>query len=96
MLRERLGECVRRDTTSDGATRHDSTAAAVRVRVVRVVDALEFHPCAADDFELTAIAFENVSLAFDENVVLRDVSFSVRPGSTLFLLGASGSGKSSC
>ncbi len=41
-----------------------------------------------------AIAFENVSLAFDDNVVLRDVSFSVRPGSTLFLLGASGSGKS--
>jgi phospholipid/cholesterol/gamma-HCH transport system ATP-binding protein len=41
-----------------------------------------------------AIVFENVSLAFDENVVLRDVSFSVRPGSTLFLLGGSGSGKS--
>ena len=41
-----------------------------------------------------AIAFESVSLAFDENVVLRDVSFSVRPGSTLFLLGASGAGKS--
>jgi phospholipid/cholesterol/gamma-HCH transport system ATP-binding protein len=41
-----------------------------------------------------AIAFENVSLAFDDNVVLRDVSFSIRPGSTLFLLGASGSGKS--
>jgi phospholipid/cholesterol/gamma-HCH transport system ATP-binding protein len=44
--------------------------------------------------EAAAIAFESVSLAFDENVVLRDVSFSVRPGSTLFLLGASGSGKS--
>ena len=41
-----------------------------------------------------AIAFERVSLAFDDNVVLRDVSFSVRPGNTLFLLGASGSGKS--
>jgi phospholipid/cholesterol/gamma-HCH transport system ATP-binding protein len=41
-----------------------------------------------------AISFEHVSLAFDDNVVLRDVSFSVRPGSTLFLLGASGSGKS--
>src|SRR5688572_32818654 len=41
-----------------------------------------------------AITFENVSLAFDDNVVLRDVSFSVRAGSTLFLLGASGSGKS--
>ena len=41
-----------------------------------------------------AISFEKVSLAFDDNVVLRDVSFAVRPGSTLFLLGASGSGKS--
>ena len=41
-----------------------------------------------------AIAFEHVSLAFDDNVVLDDVSFSVPAGSTLFLLGASGSGKS--
>lgn len=41
-----------------------------------------------------AIAFEHVSLAFDDNVVLRDISFSVTPGTTLFLLGASGSGKS--
>ena len=41
-----------------------------------------------------AIALEHVSLAFDDNVVLNDVSFSVRPGATLFLLGASGSGKS--
>ena len=44
--------------------------------------------------DIPAIVFEKVSLAFDDNVVLDDVSFSVRPGSTLFLLGASGSGKS--
>lgn len=50
------------------------------------------HPPAETD--IPAIVFEQVSLAFDDNVVLRDVSFSVRPGSTLFLLGASGSGKS--
>jgi len=49
---------------------------------------------AADNLEVPAIVFESVSLAFDENVVLRDVSFSVRPGRMLFLLGASGSGKS--
>jgi phospholipid/cholesterol/gamma-HCH transport system ATP-binding protein len=62
---------------------------------VRVVDASDIpSDRAADDVERPAIAFENVSLAFDEHVVLRDVSFSVRPGSTLFLLGASGSGKS--
>ena len=41
-----------------------------------------------------AIQFENVSLAFDDNVVLRDVSFSVPVGHMKILLGASGSGKS--
>src|SRR4051794_33527586 len=41
-----------------------------------------------------AIQFENVSLAFDENVVLRDLSFSVPAGSMRILLGASGAGKS--
>ena len=42
----------------------------------------------------TAVAFDHVSLAFDDNVVLRDVSFSVAPGATTVLLGPSGSGKS--
>ena len=41
-----------------------------------------------------AFVFDKVSLAFDDNVVLREVSFTVQPGTTLFLLGASGSGKS--
>jgi phospholipid/cholesterol/gamma-HCH transport system ATP-binding protein len=41
-----------------------------------------------------AVRFEHVSLAFDEVVVLRDVSFSVLPGRLTALLGASGSGKS--
>jgi phospholipid/cholesterol/gamma-HCH transport system ATP-binding protein len=41
-----------------------------------------------------AVAFDKVSLAFDENVVLRDVSFSLLPGHTKIILGASGSGKS--
>lgn len=40
------------------------------------------------------IAFEHVYLAFDENVVLRDVSFVVPKGRTKIILGASGSGKS--
>ncbi len=37
---------------------------------------------------------DHVSFAFDDHVVLRDVSFSVPAGSMRFLLGASGSGKS--
>ena len=41
-----------------------------------------------------AVVFDNVSLAFDDNVVLRDVSFTIRTGSLTILLGASGSGKS--
>ena len=41
-----------------------------------------------------AVAFEHVALAFDDNVVLRDVSFTVRPGRMTILIGASGSGKS--
>jgi len=41
-----------------------------------------------------AVAFDRVSLAFDDNLVLNDVSFSVRTGQMLMLLGASGTGKS--
>ena len=40
-----------------------------------------------------AVTFEGVSLAFDEEVVLRDVSFAVRRGRMTILIGASGSGK---
>src|ERR1700750_1063626 len=40
------------------------------------------------------IAFEHVNLAFDEKVVLRDLSFSLPKGRTKIILGASGSGKS--
>ena len=41
-----------------------------------------------------AVVFDNVSFAFDEHVVLRDISFSVPKGSMKILLGASGAGKS--
>jgi phospholipid/cholesterol/gamma-HCH transport system ATP-binding protein len=44
--------------------------------------------------EAPAVSFEHVSLAFDENIVLRDLSFSVRAGHMTILIGASGSGKS--
>jgi phospholipid/cholesterol/gamma-HCH transport system ATP-binding protein len=40
------------------------------------------------------VAFDKVSLAFDDNVVLREVSFSVPAGGMTILLGASGAGKS--
>ncbi len=40
------------------------------------------------------IVFDHVKLAFDEQVVLADVSFTVIKGHTKIILGASGSGKS--
>ena len=40
------------------------------------------------------IVFDHVSLAFDDTVVLRDVSFTLRRGHTKVILGASGAGKS--
>ena len=41
-----------------------------------------------------AIEFRNVDLAFDEQVILSDVSFKVGRGETRFVLGGSGTGKS--
>ena len=48
----------------------------------------------ADDNAPPAVVFDRVSLAFDDNVVLRDVSFSLERGHMAMLLGASGAGKS--
>src|SRR5688500_17320970 len=48
----------------------------------------------ADVVEQPVVIVDRVSLAFDEKVVLREVSFSLRPGHTKIILGASGSGKS--
>jgi len=44
--------------------------------------------------ERPAVVFKNVSLSFDDKTVLRDVSFTLLPGHTKIILGASGSGKS--
>ena len=44
--------------------------------------------------DVEMIVFKHVSLAFDDTVVLRDVSFTLLKGHTKIILGASGSGKS--
>jgi phospholipid/cholesterol/gamma-HCH transport system ATP-binding protein len=44
--------------------------------------------------ETPVIAFDGVSLAFDDNVVLKNVSFALLPGRMKICLGASGAGKS--
>jgi phospholipid/cholesterol/gamma-HCH transport system ATP-binding protein len=40
------------------------------------------------------VVFEDVSIAFDEKPVLRDISFSVQPAETRIILGPAGGGKS--
>lgn len=59
------------------------------------------HNAGATEQEQTAaradgpvVELRHVSLAFDDTVVLRDVSFDLLPGQTKIILGASGSGKS--
>ena len=42
----------------------------------------------------STIVFEQVSLAFDEKVILREVSFTLETGHSKIFLGASGAGKS--
>jgi phospholipid/cholesterol/gamma-HCH transport system ATP-binding protein len=49
---------------------------------------------APTDAETPAIAFEDVSLAFDDKVVLDHVSFTLLVGRMKIVLGASGAGKS--
>ncbi len=44
--------------------------------------------------EADVVVFDHVSLAFDDKVILRDVSFTLREGHTKIILGASGAGKS--
>lgn len=40
------------------------------------------------------VVFDEVTLAFDDDVILRDVSFTLKTGHTKIFLGASGAGKS--
>src|SRR5262245_47438661 len=47
-----------------------------------------------DETGAPVIVFDRVQLAFDDKVVLRDLSFTVIKGHTKIIIGASGSGKS--
>jgi phospholipid/cholesterol/gamma-HCH transport system ATP-binding protein len=51
-------------------------------------------PTGAVEPDAPIVIFEDVSLAFDDAVVLRNISFTLLAGHTKIILGASGSGKS--
>jgi phospholipid/cholesterol/gamma-HCH transport system ATP-binding protein len=53
-----------------------------------------FHEVDDRDRIIPAIEFRNVTLAFDDNVILDDLSFTVQKGETKIILGGSGGGKS--
>ena len=53
-----------------------------------------FHEVDDRDRAIPAIEFRNVHLAFDERVILNDLSFKVMKGETKIILGGSGGGKS--
>jgi phospholipid/cholesterol/gamma-HCH transport system ATP-binding protein len=46
------------------------------------------------DIDAPVIVFKDVDLAFDEKVILKNLSFTIRQGHTKIFLGASGAGKS--
>ena len=81
LLRERSGP----EPTTAG------TAAAARDHPAR-------RPAGADDLRepepADAVVFDSVSLAFDQQIVLRDLSFRIQRGAMMILLGGSGAGKS--
>jgi phospholipid/cholesterol/gamma-HCH transport system ATP-binding protein len=60
---------------------------------MRAADGTEDSPATADEVA-PYIAFEDVNKSFGDLVVLKDVSFYVKPGETLCILGRSGVGKS--
>jgi phospholipid/cholesterol/gamma-HCH transport system ATP-binding protein len=51
-------------------------------------------PGAAASPAEAVVSFENVSIAFDEKVVLQNISFTVHPAETRIILGPAGCGKS--
>lgn len=68
----------------------------------RVFEILDTKPAIADEEGVTTmpeikgnVRFEHVSFSYDENTkVLDDINFDIKPGETIALVGATGSGKS--
>ncbi|WP_297337528.1 ABC transporter ATP-binding protein [Algoriphagus sp.] len=67
-------------------------------RVLAVIDEQDTYPPVADPVGISAfrqgICFHQVSFAYQENRVLKDISFELPQGKTIALVGPSGGGKS--
>ena len=55
---------------------------------------VEQHGVGIEDSSVSAVVFENVSISFEDKIVLDDVSFRLPRGETKALFGVAGSGKS--
>ena len=68
-------------------------------RVFGIVDSVSTVADSPDAVELInpngSIEFDNVSFGYDANLVLKNINLEVKPGMTVAVLGATGSGKSS-
>jgi len=71
-----------------------SPPAAVGMHVIAQAETVVSNRAPRTPAAAPAITFDKVSLAFDDNVVLQELSLSVAVGRMLMLLGASGTGKS--
>lgn len=86
-----------RDFTKLGTRAAKAGASAERVmEILRTEPDIQDAPDAAPAPEFAGhIVFENVSFAYDrKHPILKNVSFEIKPGETVALIGASGAGKS--
>jgi ATP-binding cassette subfamily B protein len=72
-----------------GAMKQIDKVYAYQPEIYNEPDAFEFEECHG------YVSFENVHLTLNDREILKDISFTVKPGQTLAIMGATGSGKSS-
>ncbi len=91
-VKEFIAEAAAANAEEAAAIAEESVTAAEE-SALRAGGALEGVEITADEVA-PYISFENVNKSFGDLVVLKDVSFYVKPGETLCILGRSGVGKS--
>ncbi|HEX7955723.1 MAG TPA: ATP-binding cassette domain-containing protein, partial [Pyrinomonadaceae bacterium] len=81
-------------SSADVEVREPAAAGEARGGVSAAAAESTFHEVDDRDRIMPAIEFRNVTLAFDEQVILEDLSFTVPKGESKVILGGSGGGKS--